>query len=278
MTAPPHLSHSQIDTVLKCGEQYRLERIYRAPRTPAWYFIGGSVVHVVTEMIDVGFDDLNEVTPDWIENACARQFDDLVEDEYFKSGIDPVDWRAGGRGGSEDASWWHVEAPKMVQRWVDFLREGNLKVANIDKKRAVELEFVSHYGGVRFKGGIDRVLLGRDTNERVIVDLKTGRSEPTSPFQLAHYRDALRECHGIDVRWAYYWMARTGKLSKPFDLDLIDDETMTQRVTVAHTLISEGLFTPNPSPLCSSCGVKRWCSAFGGTTFEFEELVDSAND
>lgn len=49
---PNHLSPSQINTMLTCGEQYRLERVVRVPSRPMWAGIGGSAVHKVTEILD----------------------------------------------------------------------------------------------------------------------------------------------------------------------------------------------------------------------------------
>ena len=49
---PNHLSPSQINTLLTCGEQYRLERVVRVPSRPMWAGIGGSTVHKVTEQLD----------------------------------------------------------------------------------------------------------------------------------------------------------------------------------------------------------------------------------
>jgi hypothetical protein len=47
-----HLSYSQLETFLSCGEKYRLSRIVGVPEEPAWYLIGGSAVHEATEAYD----------------------------------------------------------------------------------------------------------------------------------------------------------------------------------------------------------------------------------
>jgi hypothetical protein len=49
---PPHLSPSQINSLLTCGEKFRLERVLRVPQRPMWAGIGGSVVHKLTEELD----------------------------------------------------------------------------------------------------------------------------------------------------------------------------------------------------------------------------------
>lgn len=49
---PPHMSPSQVNSLLTCGEQYRLERIEHVPSRPMWAGIGGTTVHKVTEDLD----------------------------------------------------------------------------------------------------------------------------------------------------------------------------------------------------------------------------------
>lgn len=46
------MSPSQINSLLTCGEQYRLERVARVPQRPMWAGVGGSVVHKLTEDLD----------------------------------------------------------------------------------------------------------------------------------------------------------------------------------------------------------------------------------
>lgn len=47
------LSYSQMETLLSCGEKYRLTKIVQVPEQPAWYLIGGSAVHQATEAYDL---------------------------------------------------------------------------------------------------------------------------------------------------------------------------------------------------------------------------------
>ena len=49
---PKHMSPSQVNSLLTCGEQYRLERVVRVPSRPMFAGIGGSVVHKITEDLD----------------------------------------------------------------------------------------------------------------------------------------------------------------------------------------------------------------------------------
>ena len=46
------VSYSSFTSWLRCGKAYQLERIMGLEGTPAWYFVGGSVVHKVSEVYD----------------------------------------------------------------------------------------------------------------------------------------------------------------------------------------------------------------------------------
>lgn len=49
---PRHMSPSSINSLLTCGEKYRLEKVARVPSRPMWAGIGGTTVHKVTEQLD----------------------------------------------------------------------------------------------------------------------------------------------------------------------------------------------------------------------------------
>lgn len=53
------LSYSQMETLLSCGEKYRLTKIVQVPEQPAWYLIGGSAVHQATEAYDLALHKEN---------------------------------------------------------------------------------------------------------------------------------------------------------------------------------------------------------------------------
>lgn len=49
---PEYMSPSSINTLLTCGEQFRLSKVVRVPQRPMWAGIGGGVVHKLTEELD----------------------------------------------------------------------------------------------------------------------------------------------------------------------------------------------------------------------------------
>ncbi len=52
---PPHLSNSQLNSLLACAHRYYLERILRVdvPQIPAWWFVGGDTVHKLAEKFEL---------------------------------------------------------------------------------------------------------------------------------------------------------------------------------------------------------------------------------
>lgn len=50
---PLYLSPSQINSLLTCGEAFRLTRMLKVPERPMWASIGGTAVHRLTEIRDL---------------------------------------------------------------------------------------------------------------------------------------------------------------------------------------------------------------------------------
>lgn len=49
---PSHVSYSQFNEFVYCGEKFRLTRLVGVKEDPAYWFFGGTAVHVATEAID----------------------------------------------------------------------------------------------------------------------------------------------------------------------------------------------------------------------------------
>lgn len=50
---PAYVSFSAFTSWLRCGKAYQLGRLFSVEEDPAWYFVGGSAVHSVTEQYDL---------------------------------------------------------------------------------------------------------------------------------------------------------------------------------------------------------------------------------
>jgi hypothetical protein len=260
---PAHMSYSQATAMLQCGQRYKLERLMGAPSVPSWSLVGGSVVHEVTEQLDRVYMDPSDVHPEEIEFRCEEAFQYEITRGLQKE-PDRSKWGVANRG-KEDEAWWRAEAPKMVQRWLDWQETTNLVIADLPNGTAgIEVEFTISQYGPAFKGGIDRIMRDKGTGVHGLLDIKTGKNEPKSPFQLAMYRDALQELFGVEIQWGWYWMGRTGKLGQPFDLTKITPEHTMNMVAGTRQMIEQEIFIPNVSMLCGSCGVREYCYAVGG--------------
>jgi hypothetical protein len=245
--------------MLQCGERFRLERLMGAPQIPSWSLIGGSVVHEVTETLD----RLGPHGGD-VEALCEQVFDKYIADGLKKE-PDKSRWHQAGRANAkEDEAWWRRQAPVFVYNWLDWLEETPMHIDTNLPESGIEIEIEVDQYGTPLKGGIDRILYDPHAQAHLIVDLKSGSREPKSPFQLAIYRDAMLELHGLHIKWGAYFMVRTGKLSQPFDLDLITPDHTLNLIAGTRQMAEQGIFIPNPSMLCSSCGVKDYCYAVGG--------------
>lgn len=47
-----HISYSQYDTYVGCGEKFRLTRVVGIEEDPAIWFAAGTALHTATEVID----------------------------------------------------------------------------------------------------------------------------------------------------------------------------------------------------------------------------------
>jgi len=52
MSDRTHISYSQYNEYVACGERFRLTRLVGLQEDPAWWFAGGTAVHTATEAID----------------------------------------------------------------------------------------------------------------------------------------------------------------------------------------------------------------------------------
>ncbi len=261
----PWLSHSQVETLLDCGEKFRLQKVLQAPRVPAFWFIGGSAIHQVTEHMDKEVLQHGELwSDDYVYEQVRQTIDGLMNIELLKE-PDMTKWRAGGKG-KEDESWWRVEAPKMVIKYRDWLYDidQDLVIWTLPNgEPAVEVEIVTTFGDVPVKMAIDRVMQSRKSGELIVVDIKAGSREPASPYQLSLYAEAVRRTFGVQVVWGSYWMARKAYLSMPKFLTPTIGE-LDNRFAKAKLMRDNEIFLAVPGMFCGTCDVAPYCKAVGG--------------
>ncbi len=132
-----------------------------------------------------------------------------------------------------------------------------------DGTPGIELGFDIDLDGIEIRGFIDLVVqVFNDTNDGdyvIVRDNKTG-NKPGDDFQLGVYAVALGEQFETFSSTGDYWMGRTGKPTKPYDLTDWTRETVRDKFVELQDNINAGNFPPNPEPdRCRFCDVSYSC-------------------
>ncbi len=252
MTTIEHASYSSAQDMMGCGLRWWLKKEKGYAEHPAWWSVGGVAVHKATESYDLGADG----TPDkWFIEA----WDETMVEQMKNTDVEPEYWRS-SRGQNED--WWLKQGPVMVQSWIDWREESGWDILEVAGKRGVELPIQPVVGGVKLKGFIDRVFVDTD-GAVVIMDLKTGARKPDSALQLGYYRVGMMEEYGVTADWGAWFLPR----KKPGDQMVVEhigkyDVDYIGRLTSGFKQqVESGVFLPNTSSWCQSCGMRKHCWA-----------------
>lgn len=263
----PHRSVSQLTTYTSCNEQYRLQRVAKAPQRPAAWFIHGSAFHYAVEEYELSSRALSV---DECRELFFTHYDKAIA-EALETHPDYSDWMTGGnKKGETDISDRRVKGADQVGIYISYAE------AHADEWRifpigprgmGVELEFNIEFGGVMVKGFIDQVRQYRD-GRIVPVDLKSGTKEPASGFQLAVYAHAINEYLGVLPEAGCFFMPKqrrdgtlVGDVWKPltqWSRDMLDG--MFKQFDTSERA---GIYLPNPGDGCRTCGVAEFCRVNG---------------
>jgi len=272
---PPHLSHSQFSTFTRCGELYRLERVWHVPRPPAWALIGGKAVHSATEDIDRAAHGSPFPVRSFQEHLDLEVEQALAGNDYTEADIRASGHASKAWPNKEDRKWWEFNGPLMVARWAAFAKtapldlalsvgEGGMDAGSSADVPAIEVPFRLIVGSTTIVGYVDRVYRQRADGALVVLDLKSGSQPQPSPAQLGVYKVGLEAKFGEPVRWGYFWDARTGVLSERYDLSPFTHERIEWQYESLRFARDRGLFLPNITKDCSWCGVREFCVYVGG--------------
>ena len=280
MTLPyEHVSHSQLNSwASRCQKEFFLRRIAGAPETPAWWLVGGSAVHEVTEELDrrgLEFDltpaEMN-VTLD-IEDLFQSKLAELVRATEEATEIPSADWIAAGFRPPQNRSYWEKNGPQMVSNWLSWRERTGWKVAWIGDMPIIEydLDVTMEIGGVERSvlGAPDRIF-ELPNKELVIVDIKSGSTTPSSPAQQGLYATLLeleghrRPKFGTFVKVGIQPKTGGGKHLTLAPLKKYDERYFEQLFTAFRSQLETGTFLPNVGDFCDRCGVRGSCYAAGG--------------
>lgn len=268
-----HLSHSKFTSYGRCPGAYELERIAKAPATPAWWFIGGSTVHETTELLDrlrlvgpiVSFD---------FESETRKILDQKVRDEVKWKNLQNFDgWLAAGRWPNKNGyDWWHEHAPQMVKRYNDWWErraEAGWEVAYFNGVPGIEIELTVRFDFGMFRGAPDRVYR-LPSGELVVGDIKTSTAPPKEPMQLGTYANALEMLGYQRPAYGTYVMVKQDPKQGEelhtalIPLDKYRTPYLEKQYGSVHAAIELGSFPRNVGEACRTCTVAKSCYAAGG--------------
>lgn len=266
---PIHRSVSQLTTFTKCGEQYRLERVARAPGRPAAWFHQGTAFHSTAEHWERNF---RQDHPDDMLDLYTSEYDRLIAESTVRE-PDLSRWLTGGRTKTAD------DIARRRQRGADQV-EGYMVYALADPGRpwliggtepALEVEFRLDLDGIEVIGFIDQIWQW-STGQIGPRDLKTGSKLPDWPFQLGVYGLAIEALYGFRPSWGDYYMAKNNAPGSPVNLAPFTRDRITRWFHDMDAGAKAGVFLPNPGDGCRTCGVADFCSAVGQRADEYPPI------
>jgi putative RecB family exonuclease len=193
-------------------------------------------------------EDMLRVYHESYDKHTQRLLSDTPNAEYWFS--------SGKFEGPEDIPRRRAIGATMVERYYDYYvnqKPGEVIWVTPKGEPAIELGFSVYFGSVLVRGFIDQII------PEIMRDIKSG-NKPGTIFQLATYRYAVYDEHGVDIRKGDFWMGKNGKPTKPYDLDNMS----RQQVTDLYERLDQGVksedFDPAPSvEKCGRCSVRTAC-------------------
>lgn len=267
--APSHRSFSQLNTLRRCGEAYRLSRVEGIPSRPSVPAVAGAAVHLGTETTDRRLEEWTEPSEAQVQEIIEEGIDvalSSVDDEVRSEEWPVEDWNYFGK---QNLDWFRSDGiPNSIRAYVGWRVNSDLELAQLqDVGLGIEIPFVVKLWEIELRGYIDRLLVQPETMAFYVLDLKTGH-KPATDEQLGLYRYALSEQYGIDVTWGGFLYNLKGgpgdgrgqvKLTQPIDLRHWSKEKLYLMYSKADFLIKQGIYLPFPGDNCFTCDVKHAC-------------------
>lgn len=276
----PYQSPSSIETMAGCGMKYRLK--YRdgiGSDRPAWYSVGGTIVHAVFEQIEranlAGTGFTVDYAPSQLEAAGSvlfrNQLAKTVAEKEASSGVPADKWRTNTKG--EGLAWWRDRGEDMVRSYLhwrpNWLHKWELLTDPMGNP-VLEYRVEANFGGVPMLGYIDQAWLERSHPDTPVAehrkihvkDAKSGASKPDDPLQLQFYAAALEQMGagqlapgGIE---GSNLMVRKMESTPTVNLDGAV-EALAYRAQATAAADAAGIFLPRPSSMCGTCDVAHAC-------------------
>lgn len=277
-----HLSYSTVDTWFSCPKKVQLSKIQRAPRTPAWWFAGGSAVHAATEEYD-RWTLLDPVSREKfsVQGSFADAFaHEVLEIEQKEP--DRTKWRsAGPKDSPETYERWMKLGPLLVGNYIKWRRSTDYQVWSAgsedpDREQVIgieiDLSFTPPGCDREVKAYADRIFFSPSLDQVHIIDLKTGTRGPSSPLQFGVYRAGLEALYGVAASTGTAFMNREARCGKAFDLAKYTPEYIGRLFGAVSRAVDARAFPAHYTGGCARmCDVASACYAADG---ELSELYD----
>lgn len=163
----------------------------------------------------------------------------------------------------ENVEWWYENGYEFFKSWVTWRENSPWKIWQLPNgEPAIEVGVDVEFGGIPFKGAIDRIFVTEE-GQLVILDLKTGARTPQSDLQLQVYACMVERAFGIRPQYGCYWMARTGQTSPPVDLSEFTLKKLDDIVGSFQRAREHNVYLPNFEG-CKMCSLTEYCSYKSG--------------
>jgi hypothetical protein len=203
-------------------------------------------------------------------DVCWKEhFEAEVQRVTESSPVPEAKWRS-SRQGAEGRTFWEVNGPLMLKRYVDARPTGAC-TAILYQSPALEIEIKcdvpTAYGPVPFVAKLDRVTHDHPNTDMVTIrDYKTSYERPTDFTQLGEYAWALRLSGAVApgaIIEGTYFDARRGEWTTLVNLiAALPWDAFVYRVTAAYAqrlALTTGPTPARPSSYCGGCSVRYAC-------------------
>ncbi len=252
-------SVSQLQSYVRCGYAYYLDRIIKVPGRKALWFTQGTAVHEALSEYEQSFRRMDLET---VQGHFRRVWHQELEADFLVQ-PDLTMWMVGGR------KKWQTDHDTRhalgLQQVADYVLANDLDnpirpVEIMEGMAGSELGFELDFKGVRVLGYIDLIMEDTRTGAVFPWDIKTGAHVPQDPYQMATYKHAIERMLDVEVDWGFWWMSKSGGLSAPMDLRPYTFDRVADWYRQIEDGISNGVFLANPGDPCFTCTAKPWCN------------------
>lgn len=253
-------SPSQVGDYQRCPHMYYLKRVERVPKRPAAWLPQGTAFHAAAEAFEKSSRTLTLAELETVYTAAY----DAESNRFTAEWPDLSTWSASGPYTAwDDISRRHGIGLTMVEKYVAWTAKNPQYLPYVigsDGEKAIELDLNGEFYGVPVNGKVDVVYWNTELKALRVVDWKTG-NKPGDSFQLGTYGDLIRQAYDEMITVGYYWMGKTGNLTRAsYDLTEWNYDALGEVYQSVDEQINAGDFPADPEPdKCWSCSVNHAC-------------------